>query len=105
MHDFIDLRGASGADYRFRVWRDGASHLPVAGNFVIVKAGAENEAVTVLMVGVTNDLSRARLDLAKVAERGATHVYTRLNVARTVRTAEHQDLVAGCKPAVVSDGV
>jgi hypothetical protein len=105
MYDFIDLKGASGAEYRFRLWPDGASHLPVAGNFVIVKAGGEGESVTVLLVGVTNDLSQARADWARVAKRGATHVFTRLNVARTVRTGEHQDLVAGCKPAVVSDGV
>jgi hypothetical protein len=41
MQDFIDLRGASGAAYRFRVWPDGASHLPIAGNYVFPKAGPE----------------------------------------------------------------
>jgi hypothetical protein len=103
MQDFIDLRGASGATYRFRIWPDGASHLPIAGNYVVLKA--EGEGFTVLLVGVTNDLSQARADRARVAKRGATHVFTRLNVTRAVRAAEHEDLVAGYKTTVVSEGV
>jgi hypothetical protein len=101
MQDFIDLRGASGAIYRFRVWENGAAHLPVAGNYVFLKA--EPEGFTVLLVGVTNDLSKARGDWSKVAKRGATHVFTRLNVARTTREMEHADLVAGYKPPMVSE--
>lgn len=103
MQDFIDLTGASGARYRFRIWPDGAPHLPIAGNYVIVEASADG--VTVLLVGATNDLSRARAERAKVAPRGATHVFTRLNVARAQRTAEHEDLVAGHPSAVASEGV
>jgi hypothetical protein len=103
MQDFIDLRGASGATYRFRIWPDGASHPPIAGNYVVLKA--EGEGFTVLLVGATNDLSQARADRAPVAKRGATHVFTRLNIARAVRAAEHEDLVAGYKTAVVSEGV
>jgi hypothetical protein len=102
MQNFIDLRGASGAEYRFRIWPSGASHLPIAGNYVFLKA--DPEGFTVLLVGATNDLSQARGDWAKGAKRGATHVFTRLNIARTVRTAEHEDLVAGYKPALVSEG-
>jgi hypothetical protein len=30
-------------------------------------------------------------------------VFTRLNVARAVRTAEHEDLVAAYRPALVSE--
>lgn len=101
MQDFVDLKGASGAAYRFRVWREGAPHLPIAGNYVFVKENAEG--ITVLLVGITNDLSQARADRVKVAKRGATHVFTRLNVARAVRTAEHEDLVAGYRPALVSE--
>jgi hypothetical protein len=103
MQDFVDLTGASGTEYRFRIWPDGTAHLPIAGNYVFLKA--EPEGFTVLLVGATNDLSRARADRAKVAKHGASHVFTRLNVARTVRTAEHEDLVAGYKTAIVSEGV
>jgi len=102
MNDFIDLKGASGAGYRFRLWPEGAAHVPTAGNYVIVKAGADG--FTVLLVGVTNDLSRARADWSKVSRRGATHIFTRLNVARAVRTAEHADLAAAYDGAVISEG-
>jgi hypothetical protein len=103
MQDFIDLKGASGAEYRFRIWTEGAAHLPVAGNYVFLQAQAEG--FTIIMVGATNDLSRARSEWPKAEKRGATHVFTRLNVARAVRMAEHQDLVAGYKPALASEGV
>lgn len=102
MRDFIDLSGASGALYRFRIWADGAAHLPVAGNYVIVKA--EPEGFSVLLVGLTNDLSRARGDWGKAAKHGATHMFTRLNVARATRVMEHADLVAGHEPPLVSEG-
>ena len=102
MKDFVDLPGASGARYRFRLWPEGAPHSPMAGNYVFVKE--EGEAFTVVLVGVTNDLSRARMEGRAAAKKGATHVFTRLNVARAVRTAEHEDIAAGHKGAtVVSD--
>jgi hypothetical protein len=102
MKDFIDLKGASGAFYRFRLWPEGAPHLPIAGNYVFLKA--EPDGVTVVLVGATNDLSQARRAWGKVAQRGVTHVFTRLNVARATRTAEHEDLVAGYNPPVIDGG-
>jgi hypothetical protein len=101
MQDFIDLKGASGAEYRFRLWPEGAAHPPIAGNYVFLKEAPGG--FTVLLVGVTNDLSAARGDWGKVAKRGATHVFTRLNVARALRTTEHADLAAGYKAALVSE--
>lgn len=92
MKDFIDLQGASGAQYRFRVWRDGAPHLPTGGNYVYLRE--EPQGFTVLLIGETNDLSKARADWPKAVGRGPTHVFTRLNVSRAIRTAEHQDLAA-----------
>jgi len=94
--DFIDISGASGATYRFRIWPQGGGHLPVAGNFVVVRAVAAR--VEVLAIGVTNDLSRAR---PAAAAKDADQVYTRLNVARATREAEHDDLVAGYPKARV----
>ena len=101
MQDFIDLVGASGKAYRFRLWPDGAPHLAIAGNYVVVKADAEG--IEILLVGATNDLSQARAAWPRVARRGATHVFTRLNVARAVRGSEHDDLLAGYPSALVSE--
>lgn len=93
MKEFIDLTGASGASYRFRLWPEGTSHVPIAGNYAYVRV-SEHEPPTVIAVGETNDLSKARVGWAKVSKRGATHVYLRLNVPRAVREAEHSDLAA-----------
>lgn len=92
MKDFIDLEGASGARYRFRLWPEGAAHLPVGGNYVYVRRN--KSGVTVLSVGECNDLSRAREGWAEAVRQGATHLMTRLNVSRAIREAEHADLAA-----------
>jgi hypothetical protein len=92
MNDFIDLTGASGVRYRFRHWPEGASHLPMAGNFAYVRA--EAAGFTVLVLGESANLSEARADWASAARQGATHVFTRLNVSRATRTGEHADLAA-----------
>jgi hypothetical protein len=101
MNAFIDLQGASGATYRFRLWTEGASHLPIAGNYVFVREAAQG--FKVVLAGLTNDLSTCRAELGKAVPRKAVHVYTRLNVSRATRHAEHDDLVAGYKPSVVSE--
>ena len=59
MNAFIDLKGASGATYRFRHWPEGASHLPIAGNYVFVREVAQG--FKVVLAGLTNDLSTCRL--------------------------------------------
>ena len=87
--DFIDISGASGATYRFRIWPEGGGHLPVAGNFVVVREA--RYPVDVVVIGVTNDLSRA---WSAAAAKDEDRVYTRLNVARATREAEHDDMVA-----------
>lgn len=85
--DFIDIAGASGTAYRFRRWPSSGSHPPIAGNFALVAEKTRK----VVAVGVVDDLSRARQEL-EALPRGIT-LYTRLNVARRVREAEHADLV------------
>ena len=87
--DFIDISGASGATYRFRIWPEGGGHLPVAGNFVLVREA--RYPVDVVVIGVTNDLSRAR---SAAGAKDGDRVYTRLNVARATREAEHDDMIA-----------
>ena len=104
MPDFIDLRGASGAEYRFRLWVDGAAHPPVAGNYVVLTEG-EAGGLTILLFGVTTDLSSARREGAKVEGLGPTEVFTRRNVARALRTAEHLDLAGAYTRAFVWESV
>jgi hypothetical protein len=96
MQDFIDLQGASGTSYRFRRRIAGASHLPMAGNYVLVQETAAG--FKVLTVGSTLDLSLLRPPAPARSGRRATHLFTRLNVARAARTSEHEDLVAAYKP-------
>ena len=102
MKDVIDLKGASGARYRFRVWPAGAPHLPIAGNYVVLRE--EPGGFSVLLVGETNDLSRSGSEAQRMEHPGASHVFTRLNVARSVRRAEHEDLVANYQAVQVSQG-
>jgi hypothetical protein len=99
MQDFLDLKGASGALYRFRLWPEGASHLPIAGNYVVIQETAAG--FKVLAVGASMNLSVARGAGPGRARRKAVHFYTRLNVSRAARTSEHEDLVAQYKPAQV----
>jgi hypothetical protein len=96
MKDFIELQGASGAVYRFRLWPSGADHQPIAGNYVCVRADGDN--VQVVHVGETIDLSELRKTLPKKVRDATTQVYTRLNVARAIRHAEHDDLMARDQP-------
>lgn len=99
MNAFIDLLGASGASYRFRAWPE-AGQAPIAGNFaVVVKVG---RAIEVLMLGVTYDLSRASAQAASAGLIGKP-LFVRLNIARTTRRHEHDDLVAGYAPPLVFD--
>jgi hypothetical protein len=100
---FIDLVGASGAVYRFRAVQD-ARELPAsAGNFVCVRADGASDQV--VCCGTARSLARAAEAWRTAAENGQTpDLYIRLNVSRSQREAEHQDLVAVLAAAlVVSD--
>lgn len=91
--NFIDLNGASGATYRFRVWPGAGRHSPTAGNYVVVTERGQK----VLAVGMLDDLSRAERQVA--VPKGAL-LYTRLNIGRQMREGEHADLIAaGHAPA------
>lgn len=84
--EFIDICGASGSAYRFRRWPTAGKHPPIAGNFVLVAEGSRD----VLAIGVTEDLSRAPLVLEAAAKEA--ELFTRLNISRRTREAEHADL-------------
>ena len=97
MPPFLDLNGASGATYRYRLAPDGQVTTPIAGNYVYLRE--DGEGFTVLSIVATNDLSSAtRGWKAFVAKHGATHLYVRLNVSSSVRESEQQDIAAYYKP-------
>lgn len=87
MTDFIDLPGASGATYRFRI----SPLSPAAGNFAVVRRG--KGGLQIFGVGVAADLSRIR-DVAADVGDGTGELFTRLNIKRELRDAEHADLMA-----------
>ena len=104
MREFVDLRGASGTFYRFRLWPEGGAHPPIAGNYVVLREDdAQEGGFKVLLAGVTGDLSQAQTAGKRALTKDPmARLYTRLNVARAVRSAEHDDIVAAYKPQVAS---
>jgi hypothetical protein len=90
---FVDLSGASGATYRFRLAPDGQVTTPMAGNYACLRQ--EPGGFTVVSVAATNDLSSATTDWKRVqAKQGATHLYIRLNVSAAIRETEQRDIAA-----------
>jgi hypothetical protein len=86
--DFIDVKGASGGSYRFRAWPADGQTIPVAGNYVTFDPHSQS----ITLVGMTNNL--AELRPANLPVQG-DHLFIRLNIARTVRAAEHDDILQG----------
>ncbi len=96
MGDFLDVLGASGAQYRFR--RVAPAALPAtAGNLLVATGNGARRKV--VFCGSSRSLANAAPRIAetmKVAKNA--HLFVRLNVARTVREAEHADIVAALAP-------
>jgi hypothetical protein len=101
MRDFIDLQGASGASYRFRAWPERGAHLPIAGNYVFVRE--VTGGYEIVRLGATTDLSRCRTELGETEDGGATHLFTRLNIGRSIRESQHEDIAAKYQPALVGE--
>jgi hypothetical protein len=97
--DQIEFKGASGAAYRFRIAENGDPKTTISGNFVYVRDAAEPEIV---YVGATTNLAsgvREKWDEA-VKAHGATHIYTRLNIAGAARAQELDDLITALHPVM-----
>jgi hypothetical protein len=100
VQEHLDLTGASGASYRFRLVEDPAQLPVTAGIFLYVRwRGA---APQVMCCSAVNTLVQARdnWDLA-VQSHGVQGMYIRLNVARATRGAEHSDLVTRLRPPML----
>jgi uncharacterized protein YecE (DUF72 family) len=97
VQDFLDLKGASGVVYRFRLIVDPAQLPTTSGNFAYVRwRGASPQ---IFALGAVNSLSTASRSWDEaVRAYGASGLYVRLNVARSARDEEHADLIAKHSP-------
>ena len=96
MKPYIDLQGASGAVYRYKLAEDRDPRTTIAGNFVFVDA-----AGTSVYAGEANNLHGAanRFPEASLKHK-AEYLYTRLNVSGASRSDELQDIVAAVRPVM-----
>ena len=96
MREFVELQGASGATYRFRHWPRSDPHLPIAGNYVVIREADDGFAI--LALDVSDDLSLVPQSLKRpLREQAECQIYTRLNVSRATRVAEQEDIAAANK--------
>ena len=95
MKTYVDIRGASGGAYRFQNVA-ALSKMPAsAGNFVLVSDLVYSDAVTCC----GSVLSLARAPLASISQdHGNLPVFVRLNISRSVRVSELEDIVARHRP-------
>ncbi|TCS15042.1 hypothetical protein [Caulobacter sp. BK020] len=96
MKPYIDLQGASGAVYRYKLAEDRDPRTTIAGNFVFVDATG-----TVVYAGEANNLHGAGNRFPEAAmKHKAEYLYTRLNVSGASRSDELQDILAALHPAM-----
>jgi hypothetical protein len=91
---FVDLAGASGEVYRFRLAEGGLS--PAGGNFVYVREeGGETKVVCCGKARSLTSVLMGRIWITDEHAQPDDTLYIRLNAASRVRDAEHEDLIAG----------
>ena len=95
MKTYVDISGASGGTYRFQNVAVLSKMPASAGNFVLVSDLVNSDAVT--CCGSALSLARAPLD-AIAKDHGNLPVFVRLNISRSVRVSELEDIVARHRP-------
>jgi hypothetical protein len=102
MRDLIDMRGASGAVYRFNLVSAERPLSPMGGNFIYVRD--RPDGYEVVFVGeAQNLLAESRSRWAEAAKtHGAAHLYTRLNVTERARSHEYADILNATRPPMTS---
>jgi hypothetical protein len=98
MRDLIDVKGASGAVYRFTRFRVGNPLSAMGGNFIY--ASEVGDASQIIYAGEAQNLltdARVLWDQA-VREHAAEGLYTRLNISESVRQKEHTDITSAYLP-------
>jgi len=97
LHQQIDLKGDSGASYRYKLAEGDEPRTALAGNYVYVKEA--KGGAQVICAGETNNLSTGARDRWNEAQaQGATHLFFRLNVGGAIRAQELDDLVRSLHP-------
>jgi hypothetical protein len=98
MKDTIDVKGASGAAYRFVRFSGDRPLSPMGGNFLLAREG--HDGCEVLYVGEAANLmtDAKRFWERAVVEHGASDLFTRLNVTGRVRLEEQADILAALDP-------
>jgi hypothetical protein len=93
---YIDLQGASGAVYRYKLAEDRDPRTTIAGNFVFVDAHGG-----IVYAGEANNLHGAANRFPEAASKHkAEFLYTRLNVSGASRSDELQDIIAAVRPVM-----
>jgi hypothetical protein len=98
MRDLIDVKGASGAVYRFTRFRVGNPLSAMGGNFIYVRQKAERYEVIYANEAQNLLTDARRLWDQAVREYSAEGLYIRLNIAQNVRQREHDDIVNASEP-------
>jgi hypothetical protein len=102
LNRFADVVGLSGAVYRFQRIDDPEDLPGRAGNFLISRPSEDGDQVVccgrALRLGEAESVWRAALE----DHQGAV-LFVRLNVSRSTRVSEHEDIVAQHRPAVVTE--
>ena len=97
---FIDIEGASGCVYRFRRINDPVGLPAMSGNFLFLKTASDGTAV--VCAGTAGSLIRAGEVWKPVVEaHDAKAIFVRLNVSRSVRASEHDDIVEAQHPTII----
>jgi hypothetical protein len=98
LSEYVDLAGASGANYRFMRLRDGRPLSPMGGNFLYGRrTGGRFELI--FAGEVQNLMKDARERWGEAVERyQVSEIYTRLNISERVRHLELADIVAADTP-------
>jgi len=92
VREIVDLRGVSGATYRFRRWNSAEGSSVVAGNYAVLEF--HGDGFKVMFTAMANDLSHPPGTVKDAIRKGGVGVYARLNVSRSVREAEDADINA-----------
>jgi len=98
LKDQVDLKGASGAVYRFSLFKEGRPLSPMGGNYAYARETGGR--VEILFIGeVQNLLKDCHMRWGEAVElHQAVALYSRLNISERIRKQEHEDLVAALRP-------
>jgi hypothetical protein len=101
--ELIDIHGASGAVYRFALFRDGRPLSPMGGNYLYVREGGDTGYEIVHVGEGQNLLTDAHRVWEKaVKTHSASHLFTRLNISERTRRQEHDDILKAVRPLMAA---